>query len=228
MSTVVLCGSLGAPSSMWEPQVGALGGHDVVLVDHPGHGGAPVAPVADVRDLVARVLAATDAPRFSFVGLSLGGAIGMQLALDAPKRLERLVLCCTSSRFGEPAQWHERAALVRSQGLETIVDAVMDRWFTPAFPHVRRFREMFLSTDPEGYARCCEALARTDVGGDVGRIGAPTLCIAGAGDPTSSPDEMRALAGAIPGARCEVVDGARHLASAERPDEVNRLLREFL
>lgn len=228
MSTVVLCGSLGAPSSMWSPQLGALGAHEVVLVDHPGHGGAPIAPVGDVRDLAARVLAATSAPRFSFVGLSLGGSVGLQLALDAPERLDRLVLCCTAPRFGEPEQWRERAALVRAEGLEAIADAVLARWFTPSFPDLRRFREMFLSTDPEGYARCCEALARLDVRGDLDRIAAPTLCVAGSDDPTATPDEMRRLAEAIPGARYEVVQDARHLASAERPDEVNRLLLEFL
>ena len=228
LSTVVLCGSLGASSSMWQPQVAALAGRDLVLVDHPGHGGAPVQPVAEVGDLVARVLAATDAPRFAFVGLSLGGSVGLRLALDAPERLDRLVLCCTSARFGAPQQWHERAAVVRGEGLEAIVDAVVARWFTPSFANVRGFRDMFLSTDAEGYARCCEALARWDVRGDLGRVATPTLCIAGACDPTSPPEEMRALARAIPGARCEVVGHARHLASAERPDEVNRLLREFL
>ena len=94
-------------------------------IDHPGHGGAPLAEVRDVGDLAARVLATVGDGSFSFVGLSLGGAVGMQLALTAPERVERLVLACTAARFGEPEQWRERAALVRAEGLEAIVDAVL-------------------------------------------------------------------------------------------------------
>ena len=87
---------------------------------------------------------------FSFVGLSLGGAVGMQLALTAPERLERLVLASTAARFGEPEQWRERAALVRAEGLAAIVDAVLARWFTARFAGVGPYRDMLLSVDPGG------------------------------------------------------------------------------
>ena len=122
--------------------------------------GAPrSAEASGVSELARRVLDAVGEGSFSFVGLSLGGAVGIQLALDVPDRIERLVLACTSARFGEPQQWLDRASLVRREGLAAIVDAVLARWFTPSFGDVDGFREMFLSVDPEGYARCCEALA---------------------------------------------------------------------
>jgi 3-oxoadipate enol-lactonase len=213
---------------MWEPQLAALSAHEVVRVDHPGHGDEPVAALQTVAELTRHVLARIAAPRFSFVGLSLGGAVGMQLGLAAPERLERLVLCGTAARFGPPEQWRERASLVRSEGLEAIVDAVLERWFTPGFLDVQRFREMFLSTDAEGYARCCEALARWDAGDELRGIAAPTLCIAGEDDPSTPPDELRRLAETIPHARATVVADARHLATVERADEVNPLLTEFL
>ena len=228
MTTVVLCASLGATCAMWDGQLPALEGHDVVAVDHPGHGGEPVSEVEDVAALARRVLARVDAERFTFVGLSLGASVGLRLALDAPDRVERLVACCTSAQFGPPAQWHERAAIVREQGLEAIVDAVLGRWFTPQFRDVGRFREMFLATDPEGYARCCEALAGSDLSAELPGIRAQTLCIAGSEDPTSPPGDLRAIAAAIPGARAEVLPDARHLAPVERADEANALLREFL
>jgi 3-oxoadipate enol-lactonase len=228
MSTVVLCGSLGAPSSMWDPQLPALVGRTVVRVEHPGHGGAPLDEVRDVGDLARRVLAAVDGERFSLVGLSLGGAVGMRLALDVPERLERLVLACTSARFGEPAQWLARAATVRAGGLAAIVDAVLARWFTPSFDDVAAFRERFLTTDAEGYARCCEALAAYDVRDQLSSIGAPTLLIAGAEDPTTPPADVEAISHAVPNARFAVIPGAAHLANVERPDDFNRLLEEHL
>jgi 3-oxoadipate enol-lactonase len=229
VSTLVLCGSLGSTSEMWELQLPALGKRfDVIPIDHPGHGGAPLIEVRDVRDLARHVLEQVGAECFSFVGLSLGGAVGMRLALDAPGRIDRLVLACTSARFGEPRMWEERSALVRSEGLEAIVDAVLERWFTPSFPHVRRYREMFLSTDPEGYARCCDALARWDVRDELTGIAAPTLVVSGADDPAAPPEQGALLAARIAGARHEILQDARHLANVERADELNRLLLEHL
>lgn len=226
--TVVLCGSLGSTSAMWEPQLTALEGRRVLKVEHPGHGGAPVTNLQAVGDLAARVLEQVGADTFSFVGLSLGGAVGMRLALESPDRVEKLVLACTSARFGEPEVWNERAATVREHGLAAIVDAVMSRWFTSDFGEVDRFREMFLSVDPEGYARCCEALARWDVRSDLGEISAPTLVISAAEDPATPPAAGEELASGIPGARFEVLANAAHLANAEQPDLFNRLLKEHL
>ena len=226
MSTVVLCGSLGSTAATWEPQLPVLGGHDVVVIEHPGHGAAPVVDVASVADLAALALAQVDAERFAFVGLSLGGAVGLQLALDVPERVEKLVLACTSARFGDPQQWLDRAATVRSEGLHAIVDAVLARWFVG--PPERRWREMFLSVDPEGYARCCEALAAWDARSAVTRIHAPTLAIAGEADPSTPPEHLEEIADAIRGARLEVLPDAAHLANIERADEFNRLLEEWL
>jgi 3-oxoadipate enol-lactonase len=222
--TVVLCGSLGATSEIWDAQAPVLAGRDVVRVDHPGHDGAHPEDVRTIADLAARVLERAD--RFSFVGLSLGGAVGMQLALTMPERVEKLVLACTSARFGEPAQWQERAALVRESGLETIVDAVLARWFTATPPE--GFREMFLSTDRESYARCCDALACWDVREQLGGIESPALVISGERDPSTPPEHGELLASRIPGARFEVIPDAAHLANVERADEFNRLLEEYL
>jgi len=226
MSTVVLCGSLGSTAAMWEPQLPVLADRDVVVVEHPGHGAAPVVDVAGVAGLAARTLEQVEDERFAFVGLSLGGAVGMQLALDVPERVEKLVLACTSARFGDPQQWLDRAATVRADGLDAIVDAVLARWFVG--PPEPRWREMLLSVEPEGYARCCEAVAAWDARDALARIVAPTLAIAGEADPSTPPAYLRELAERIPGARLEVLQDAAHLANIERADEFNRLLEEWL
>jgi 3-oxoadipate enol-lactonase len=225
--TVVLCGSLGATAAMWEPQAPVLAGRDVVRIELPGHGTAPLRELDGIDELAEHAAAAVEGP-FVFVGLSLGGAVGMRVAAKNPERLKRLVLACTSPRFGEAVQWRERAALVRREGLSAIVDAVMARWFAPDFGALALYREMFLSVDAEGYARCCEALAGWDGSDDLERVSCPTLVIAGADDPTSPPAHAEAIASRVRGARVVVIDDARHLANVERPDSFNSLLEEVL
>ena len=220
---VVLSGSLGTTAAMWEPQLAALEARFRVLrIDHPGHGGAPLAPVRDVSDLVRLTLEQVDAKRFSFVGLSLGGAVGLRIALDRPDRVERLVLCCTAARFG--AEYRGRAAIVRAEGLEALADTVLERWFMPSFSDVQRYRAMFLSTDPEGYARCCEAVAAWDVRGRLAALALPTVCVAGEDDPVTPPAALQELAAEIPDARVVVLPRARHLANVERADDFNAAL----
>jgi 3-oxoadipate enol-lactonase len=228
MRTVVLSGSLGATTQMWDAQAEALRDFDVVPVEHPGHGGEPMIELDDVRDLARHVLEKVDARRFSFVGLSLGGAVGMRLALDAPERIDRLVLACTSARFGSAVTWDERIALVREKGMEAIADVVLPRWFTPAFDDVQRFRAMFLATAPETYVRYCEILREFDLRGKLDAIAAPTLALAGAEDPTSPPEQVESLAEEIPNASFLVIPRAAHLANVERPAEFNKALLAHL
>jgi 3-oxoadipate enol-lactonase len=229
---VVLSGSLGSTLDMWDPQVVALGERfRVVRYDHPGHGGSPLLYVRSVEGLAQEVVTLLDGlglDRVSFCGLSLGGAVGMRLALDAPERIDRLVLCCTSMRFATPDFWEERARIVRESGVEAVADVVLERWFTPEFGDVRRYREMLVSTPGEGYARCCDAVRDWDVRGQLASIRTPTLVVAGADDPSTPPDDLEAIAGEIPDARLVVLDRARHLANVERADEFNDALLSFL
>jgi len=227
---LVLLGSLGSDVSMWEPQRPALAGFRVIGVDLPGHGGSPVPDEPfSIGDGARAVLELVDGPA-SICGLSLGGLVAMAIAADAPDRVERLVLACTKASFPPSEQWAERAALVRREGTAAIVDGVLARWFTPAAEPavVERARAMFLATPAEGYARCCEALRDADLGPALARIASPTLIVGGSADPTVTPADAAALAGAIPGARHVTIPGGAHLVSAERPTEFNRELLEHL
>jgi 3-oxoadipate enol-lactonase len=225
---IVFCGSLGSTAEMWGPQLPVLGERQVVFVELPGHGRAALRDAPDLDALADAVCELVVDEPFTIVGLSLGGAVAMTVAARRPEAVEAVVLACTSARFGDRQQWLDRADTVRRAGLEPIVDAVLARWFTPDFDDVERWREMFLSVEPEGYARCCEALAGWDGSGDLRRIEAPTLVIGGSDDPTCPPAAAQEVAALVAHSRLAVIDGAQHLANVERPDEFNRLLEEYL
>jgi 3-oxoadipate enol-lactonase len=229
---VAMSGSLGATRSMWDAQVKALRERFRVLrYDHPGHGASPLGELHGMPSLARRVVDLLDElelERASFVGLSLGGAMGMQLAVDAPARIDRLVLACTAPRFGDAALWDERIELVRRDGMDAIADVLLPRWFTPAFRDVQTFRAMLLAVPPETYVRYCELLREFDLTRRLGGIRAPTLAIAGDDDPTSPPAVVEAMAGEIPNARVVTIESAAHLANVERPRAFNEALLAHL
>lgn len=230
---VVLSNSLGSTRSMWDPQVPALARRFRVLrYDHRGHGDSPAPPgpysLDDLGGDVLALLDGLDIPRAHLCGLSLGGMAAMWVAARAPQRVERLVLCCTAHRL-EPGAWAERAATVRRHGTGAVAESVVGRWFTPAFAAanpeaVRAARATVEATPAEGYASCCDAIRTMDLSGDLARIEAPTLVVAGAQDPATPPECARRIAAGIPDARCAVLESAAHLANVERAREVTALL----
>jgi 3-oxoadipate enol-lactonase len=236
---VVLGGSLGTTLAMWDPQVPALAADRMVIrYDHLGHGGSPVPPgpytIEQLGEAVLGLLDRLEIERTSYCGLSLGGMLGMWLAINAPERIDRLVLICTSAHLPPAAGWRERAAVVRRAGsAEAVADAVLARWFTAPFARahsdvVERHRRMIATTPAEGYAACCEAIAGLDLRAGLPSIQAPTLVIAGAQDPAAPPEHARVIAAGIRGAGLEVLDPAAHLSSVERASEVTRLIAHHL
>ena len=222
---------------MWAAQIHALSGFRVVAYDHRGHGEspAPAGPytLSDLGGDVLRLLDRLGLERCAYAGLSLGGMVGLWLAARHPDRVQRLAVLCSSARLGPPEYWHERAARVRLGGTAAIADAVVERWFTPAFrlAHpdlVAGYRTMLTTVASEAYAGCCEAIAQMDLTGLLTAIRASTLVIAAECDEATPPSHSAAMAAGIPGARLVVLPAAAHLASVEAADLVTRLLAEHL
>jgi 3-oxoadipate enol-lactonase len=233
---VLLAGSLGTDLGMWEPQLPALADRRVIRIDHRGHGGSPAPPgpytIAELAGDVLALLDALQIPRLDVCGLSIGGMIGQWLAIHAPERVGRLALICTAPDTLNADAFRERARTVRAAGTtEPIADAVIANWFTEPWrgdhpESVARHRRMIVDTPPEGYASCCEAVAGHDVAAGLPGVTAPTLVIAGAQDRAIPAHQGERIAAAIPGARFRLLDPASHIASVERADTVNALLRE--
>ncbi len=231
---VVLFGcSLGTSAAMWSGQVTGLADrYRMICFDHRGHGRSPVPPGPyDIADLGRDVLALLDRlglARVHYVGLSLGGMVGMWLAAHAPERIDRLALLCTAAHLPPAAGWQGRAATVRAGGLAAVAETVVGRWFTAGFDPGPGPRAMLLATPIEGYAACCEAIAAMDLRPDLPRITAPTLVIAGAQDAATPPELAARLVAGIPDARLEVLPDAAHLAAVQQPAAVNALLDAHL
>ena len=235
---VLLSHSLGATLETWAPQVPALArAFRVVRYDLRGHGGSPVPPGPyDISDLGGDLVALLDrlqVARAHMVGLSLGAMASLWVAARYPSRVDRLVVCCTSAKLGPPESWSARATAVRAGGTGAVADAVVARWFTPAFAsreptRVAELRAVVAATPAEGYAACCGVIERMDLGPELGAIRAPTLAVAGAEDPATPPAHLARIAAAIPGARLEIVAGAAHMANLEQPDKITELVMGHL
>jgi len=235
---LVLVNSLGAALELWEPQVAPLAArYRLIRYDQRGHGGTPAPQGPYTIEVLAgdaiELLDRLGLERVSVCGLSLGGAVATWIAANAPDRVERLVIASAGARFGTPEMWRERAAAVRAGGTDAVVDAVLGRWFTPAFAAakpdvVAAFRAAFCAVQREGYAGCCEALAEWDATSHLGRIRAPTLVISAAEDTVSPPENGRAMADGIAGARVVVLEDCAHLASAGQPAAFTQAVLEHL
>lgn len=236
--TVVLSNSLGSTRAMWDRVVPGLAEHFSVLrYDTRGHGGSEVLPgpatLDGLVDDLETLLDELGLERVHAVGLSLGGSTVLRLAAREPDRVDRVVALCTSAWFGPSLPWHERAALVRTDGTGAVASAVVQRWYSPGFlaretDRVAAAEAMVAATPAEGYAAACEAIADLDLRPDLASITAPVLAIAGADDPATPPDALRAIAEGVRDGRLLVVPDSAHLACDEQPETITAAILEHL
>lgn len=233
---IVFSNSLGTTMGMWEPQVEALSGrYRLVRYDTRGHGRTPTTGGAfgidDLADDVADLLDHLEIERAHLVGVSLGGATVLDFAARHPGRTGRVAALCTAPRIATAEYWAERVKQVRAHGMAALAEAVAPRWFTERFGRerpevVRRFRRDLAACDPLGYTACCRVLGEMDLRGALAAIEAATLVLYGTEDAITTGDDARAIAAGVPDCRVTAIEGAAHLASAERAGSVNRSLIE--
>ncbi len=214
---------------------------EVLAWDLPGHGSNSEVTdpfsiadlAAGVRSLVDDVLTDRGEPggSFTYAGDSVGGAVGLQLLLDIPMRVERAVLVCTGAVIGTPGSWAERAAALRASGTETVIERAARTWFSPGFLHLEplvasELLQALRDADAEGYAQVCEALAGFDVRDRLEEIRTPLIAVGGSLDESTPIAGLQDIVDGVRNGQLIVVDDVAHLAVVEAPEVIARIIRD--
>ncbi|MEU5993444.1 alpha/beta fold hydrolase [Spirillospora sp. NPDC047418] len=235
---LVLLHPLGVDHRFWRPVVEALpaGMGDVIVPDLLGHGAAPPPPrrasIDDFADAVETGIARHG--RVHLVGMSLGGLVAQVLAARRPDLVERLVIADSVAVYpgAMRAMWRDRAAKVRREGIEGVVEATEALWFSRMFRRdetdaVARVRRILLSCDPEGYARTCGALAVVDTTDAVRSITAPVLVTCGEDDAPPFRQAAQWFGETLPEPTVAWLPGG-HATAYEHPKRFADLVADFL
>jgi 3-oxoadipate enol-lactonase len=235
---LILGSALGTDVHLWDLALPTLEAKKAVLRwDLPGHGKSPASTESfTIAELAAGVIALADeygVDRFDYAGVSVGGAVGLELARLYPDRVKHLVTVCTSPKSGTPEMWADRSAQVRAEGTAALVPGIPARWFAPEFPvrdpqTTEKILSMIVASNDEDYARLCEALGSFDGWPTLSDITSPTLIIAGALDPIATSGGAQKTADGVAQGRCLIVDDASHQAVVEKPLLVASAIADFL
>jgi 3-oxoadipate enol-lactonase len=245
--TIVFAHGLLWSGRMFDAQVASLSGrYRCVTFDFRGQGRSEV--TADGYDMdtladdAAALIEALGCAPCHFVGLSMGGFIGMRLAARRPGLVRSLVLMETSAD-PEPAEnvprYRMLGGIVRALGgvgMRLVMPKVMRIMFgrtflaDPAREADRRlWRQRGMENDRLGVTRALQGVIdRKPIHAELSRISVPTLVMVGDEDVATVPAKAERIREAIPGARLVIIPGAGHTASVEQPDFVNATMAEFL
>lgn len=234
--TLVLLHPLGADLAVFEPVLPELERFFAVLrIDLAGHGGSRASAATRIAELAGDVLAVGDAlgvRRAHFCGISLGGAIALEIASAHPARVQRLVLANTAPCFPDAESWDQRIRTVREQGMSPVSEAMPARWFTPEFraQHgelIEALATRMRQVKADAYTGACEALKIFDRSDALSQLRLPVLVLAGARDGVTTAEQAERWSAQIPGADFIVLD-AGHLAVMEQPTDFAAALIDFL
>lgn len=230
--------ALGADLSLWDGQAHEAAGQGfrVIRFDQRGHGqsGSPRAD-ASIERLGKDVLNLLDGLQIqqtAYCGMSMGGMVGVWLAMHHPRRFSRLALCSIAVWTAPRETWDARIKAVSDGGMQAVAESVVERWLTPEFrtshpEETERIRAMLLANDPLGYTAGCAAVRDIDLRDRLGLIESPVLVVIGSHDAATPPERGQYVVERVPGAQKAVLDAA-HLSNIEKPEEFNRIVLPFL
>jgi len=238
---VLLLHGLGANASSWTLQISPLiaAGFRPIATDTPGFGGSPYDgrgwSIRRVAADMAGLLEELQTGPAHVVGLSMGGTIAQQFALDAPHLTRSLVLVSTFTvlRPDTLSGWLyflQRFILVNTLGLPAQARVVAQRVFPG--PRYEQVREMLVETisraDPRAYRKAMSSLGLFNSIKRLGEIKVPTLVVTGADDTTVPPARQQMLVKGIRAAQQVTIPDAGHAVPVDQSERFNRELLAFL
>lgn len=227
--------SLGTDLRMWDDVVALMPGWRHIRFDKRGHGlsATPQTPwdVNDLADDAAALLDHLGVAKAVVAGCSVGGMIAMAMAIRHPATVRAMVLSNTAAKIGTPEAWAARMDAVRTGGIASISDAVLERWFPVGFRQsdaAKPWQTMLLRCDPAGYIGTCGALSRADLRAGIRQLALPVLMIAGSEDLATPPDLVAETCAMIPAAQLVTMPGSGHLPAIDAPGATAAAIGRFL
>ena len=238
LPTLILSNSLTTNFHLWEEQVPSFTDHFRVLrYDNRGHGGSSSPKgeysIDDIGNDILLLMDHLDINKASLCGISLGGMVAMWLGIHAGNRVDKLIVCNSSSDLSPPDPWQERIKMVNSQGMPSIVDAGLARFLSEKFresnsPKIGLLKSMMTTCEVSGYSGCCAAVRDMNLTSQLSQINNPTLIIASELDPSTPVSHSEIINREISGSKLTVIEGVAHLSNIEKPDEFNKAVLDFL
>jgi 3-oxoadipate enol-lactonase len=237
---VLLLHGLGATGESWAYQVPELekAGFRVIAPDARGFGRSSYAGKTSVQRMaadMAALLERLEISRVHAVGISMGGTIALQLALDYPDCVDRLVLVNTFAQLRPKSlrSWMYfllRFLLIHTVGIHTQAKTVARRVFPR--PDQAWLRQELMAqihqANARGYRATMRALGLFRVEKRLGEMDSPTLVVTGEKDNTVAPENQLVLVEKIRSARHVTIPGGGHAVAVDQPAAFNQVLLEFL
>lgn len=232
--------SLSSNLELWELQLPELrDSYRVLRLDTRGHGNSSAPRESYTMQMlcedVVGLLDHLKIDKTHFVGISMGGMIGQVLAVTHPGRVDKLVLCDTTSQVPPEAgpDWEDRIRKAEAEGMTALAQQTLERWLSEEYRRTHpqmteRIRKMIVRTPVPGYVGCCRAISRFDVATELPKVTAPTLIVVGEKDQSTPVATAEEIKRRIDSAQLVVMPNALHLTNIETADLFNRTLLEFL
>jgi len=235
---LVFVNALGTDLRIWDGVVPHFSNrYPVLRFDKRGHGlsDCPPAPYS-IHDFSTDLLGLLDQLEISqaiVVGISVGGMVALDFAASWPARVHSMVLCDTAPVIGTADLWNDRINRLREDGMGSMAEVILARWFSPAFKEnspaaYQGYYNMLTRMPVEGYTGTCEAIRDADLTESTRTIEAHTLILCGTEDVSTPPDLVRGLVELMPNAEFQEIPGAGHSTCIEQPDLVAEQIKRFL